>query len=535
MKTGIETMEGAWKRLSRPVKLSFFAALGTGLVVYLFILTNRMFCAGDALNNVVYDGNLTWMGRWSCKLLSSLGTDLAMPLVNGMLMILFLSMAAAVMVSLLEIRSDLLAVLAAGVVMCHPSAGATMKYLPYADGFILAALLAVAALWLTDRYVWGFLPGAALLCLSMGTYQAYLALIVSLMLVRGVSQLAGGQLDDRALLLRMLRYGLLLALGVGAYFGVTRLLEAFGVKLSDYQSVSSMGQFTLEELWRNFVGCYGDFRRNIMMLSSRPGYYVTGYTNYFLFAAGLGCMWLLTLSGGFGKGRSPWLRLALLAALTVLSPVFYCCIRLANPGALHSLMVYSTVGMHLMVIAGLQLICDRLGSRPAPDKAGESGESTEKQGILRGLSDLALRLFSWVAPLCVAVCVFVWSVGSNVDYYRGHEDYENLYAQCIAYLTLAEQTPGYERNMPIYVVGQPDGDSVMSRSRPGLYETQSYYMFMVNILKVQMPYGIVNQLGEDARVIAGTDAFAAMPAYPLPGCAQVVDGAMVVKLGPLSE
>ena len=95
MKTGIETMEGAWKRLSRPVKLSFFAALGTGLVVYLFILTNRMFCAGDALNNVVYDGNLTWMGRWSCQLLSSLGTDLSIPLVNGMLMITAMAAVAA--------------------------------------------------------------------------------------------------------------------------------------------------------------------------------------------------------------------------------------------------------------------------------------------------------------------------------------------------------------------------------------------------------------------------------------------------------
>lgn len=525
MKTGIATMEGAWKRLSRPVKLSFFAALGTGLVVYLFILTNRMFCAGDALNNVVYDGNLSWMGRWSCQMLSSLGTDLSMPLVNGMLMILFLSMAAAVMVSLLEIRSDLLAVLAAGVLMCHPSIGATIKYLHNADGYMIAALLAVAALWLTDRYAWGFVPGAALLCLSMGTYQAYLALIVSLMLVRGVALLAKGQLDDRALLLRMLRYGLLLALGVGAYFGVTRLLEAFGVKLSDYQSVSSMGRFTLGELWQNFKGCYGDFRRDIMMLSSRPGYYVTGYTNYFLFAAGLGCMWLLTLCGGFGKGRSPWLRLALLAALTVLSPVFYCCIRLSNPGVLHSLMVYSTVGMHLMVIAGLALVTERLDN--------QQGE--ESIGVFRRLSNLALQLFSWVAPLCVAVCVLVWSVGSNVDYYRGHEDYENMYAQCSAYLTLAEQTPGYERNMPIYVVGQPDEDSALSRSRPGLYETQSYYMFMVNILKVQMPYGIVNQLGEDARQLAATDAFAAMPSYPLPGCAQVVDGAMVVKLGPLTE
>lgn len=532
MPTFTETAEGAMKRLSRPVRLAFLAALGTGLVVYLFALTNRIFCTGDALNNVLFDGNLSWMGRWSCQLLSSLGTDLSIPPVNGMLMITAMAVMAAVTVSLLEIRSDVLAVLAAGVIMCHPSAGATLKYLHNADGYMIAALLAVIALWLTDRRSWGFLPGGALLCLSMGTYQAYLALIVSLMLVRGVSLLAQGQLDDRALFVRILRYGLLLMVGAGAYLGVTRLLETMGVQLSDYQSVSAMGQFTLQELWQNFIGCYGDFRRDIMMLSNRPGYYVNGYINYFLFAAGWGCMWLVTLlGGGFGKGRSLPVRLALLAGLTVLSPALYCCIRLSNPGVLHSLMVYSTVGMHLMAIAGLSLVKDRLADPAAPEAAPH--DRPAKPGIR--LSRLALWLYSWIAPVCVAVCVLVWSVGSNVDYYRGHEDYENLYAQCSVYLTLAEQTEGYQKNMPIYVAGQPDEGSSLSRSRPDLHEVKNYYAFMLHVLKVQMPYGVANEIDDTAARLMQTDAFAAMPAYPLPGCAQVIDGAMVVKLGPMGE
>ncbi len=532
MPTFTNTAETAWKRLSRPVKLAFFAALGTGLVVYLFALTNRIFCTGDALNNVLFDGNLSWMGRWSCQLLSSLGTDESIPLVNGMLMITAMAVMAAVVVSLLEIRSEVLALLAAGVVMCHPSAGATLKYLHNADGYMIAALLAVIALWLTDRHGWGFLPGGALLCLSMGTYQAYLALIVSLMLVRGASLLGKGELDDRALLVRILRYGLLLAVGAGGYLGVSRLLETMGVQLSDYQSVSTMGQFTLQELWQNFLGCYGDFRREIMMLSNRPGYYVNGYVNYFLFAAGWGCMWLVTLLGG-GFGRSLPVRLLLLAGLTALSPALYCCIRMSNPGVIHSLMVYSTVGMHLMVIAGLELAGDRLAHPAGAEDSAESQK--EKPGIFQKLAKLALWLYSWAAPVCVAVCILVWSVGSNLDYYRGHEDYENLYAQCSTYLMLAEQTEGYQKNMPIYVVGQPDEDSPLSRSRPGLYEPQSYYMFMVNILQVQMPHGIVNQLGEEAHRLAQTDAFAAMPSYPLPGCTGVVDGAVVVKLGPMPD
>ncbi len=511
----------AWRRIGRPVKLSFFSALGTGLLVYLFALTNPMFCTSDALMNYTFDGNLSWMGRWSCQWLSALSTDSNMPAVNGFIMLLALAGVAALVTSLLQIRSSLLALLVGAVLVCHPSVGATLHYLHNADGYLIAALLAVLALWLCDRYRWGFLPGAALLCLSMGTYQAYLALMVALMLVRGVQLMASGRLTDKELLRRMVRYGLLAALGVGQNNGVTKLLAALGMQLSEYQSVSTMGQFTLGQLMDNFVGCYRDFRSAICFLSLRPGYYVNGYANYFLFAAGWGMMGLLVLRN-HGSG-SLWLRLPLLAVLALLSPMLYCSIRLANPQHVHQLMTYSTVGMHLMVIAGLALVEEqRTAAQAAEPKA---------RPLRERLTALAGWLYSWIAPVVLAVCLLVWSVGANLDFYRGHEDYENLYAQCTNYLTLAEQTEGYEKRMPIYVVGQPDEGSALSRGQTNLHEVKSYYAFMVHVLKVQMPFGIANEIDAQAEVLRQTPAYEAMPCYPLPGSAQVIDGAMVIKLG----
>ena len=594
--TAGDALARCWRRMGRPAKTGFFAALLMGLAVYLFALTHQLFLTGDALNNYTFNGDLSWMGRWMLKPLSALGTDSNMPSVNGLIMILAISLTAGVTVSLLQIESLPCAAVTGALLMCHPAAAATLQYLHNADGYMIAALLATLALWLTDRHRLGFLPGAVLLCLSMGAYQAYLALVVSLMLVRGVSLMAQGDTDDRQLVCLLLRYVLLAALGIGLYYGTTKVLAALGMQLSEYQSVGSMGQFTPAQLLLNFTGCYRDFKESITFLSFRPGYYVNGYLNYALFAAGWGMMWLYCLTADKKPGQSRLLRLLLLAVLTLLSPMLYCAIRMANPQYVHRLMTYSTVGMYLLVVMAWQLAERRWGRAATADAAGaadaaagadavaiaadaEAAEAAAQTvaeavpaaeavnaavpaaeaadaaaiasagaadpvavpaadvqtdpapALLPRLWGLVQRLFTWAAPAALAVCLTVWSVGSNLDFYRGYEDYRNLYAQCSSYLTLAEQTPGYQKHMPVYVVGQPGEDSPLSRTRPGLNEIKSYYGFMVHVLKVQMPYGIANQIDEAALERADTDAFRQMPVYPLPGCATVIDGAMVIKLG----
>ena len=54
-------------RLQKPVWAAAVSAFVTGMLVYLFALTNTLFLTGDALNNVYFDGNLMWIGRWSSR------------------------------------------------------------------------------------------------------------------------------------------------------------------------------------------------------------------------------------------------------------------------------------------------------------------------------------------------------------------------------------------------------------------------------------------------------------------------------------
>ncbi|MDD3212623.1 MAG: glucosyltransferase domain-containing protein [Eubacteriales bacterium] len=511
-----------WRRITRPVKAAFLTAFISGVLIYLFAITNTLVGSGDALNNVVSGANQVGLGRWSCSWLCSLSTVYSMPLVNGLMMILAVSLLAVVVTMLLEIRSTFFAMLAALVLIAYPSVGDTLKYLHLADGYMIAALLAVTALYLADRYRFGWAAGVPLLTLALGTYQAYASLAAALMFVRGVQLVLRPSSENRALLKLVLRYVLLMAISMALYYGLARFFSGYyGIPLSDYQSVSSMGSFSPQTLLNNFLGCYRDFKSEITFLSYRADFYVNGYANYLYVACTLGLTLAIYLTGA---GKSV-LKSVLLAALLALAPFLLCSVRVFNPAKVYSLMTYSVVGLYLLGIVLMEQLPAAL-KRLAGETRGKAALVLAGRKWMRVL----LVIVSWLMILCLIVALYAWIVGENLDYYREKLDFENMYAQCSAYLQTAENTDGYSKNMPIYIIGSAAGSAVVSRTQTLLNRPKYFYAFMRYYLGVDMPFGIAGQIDMTAYAFADTEAFAGMPAYPAAGCAAVVDGGLYLKL-----
>ena len=116
---------------------------------------------------------------------------------------------------------------------------------------------------------------------------------------------------------------------------------------------------------------------------------------------------------------------------------------------------------------------------------------------LRGTRVL-LVVVSWVLIICLAVCLYAWAAGINVDYYSAQLDYGNMYAQCSLYLSLAEAADGYTQGMPIYVLGTA-GAGASSRANTLLNSPKAFYAFMKFMLGVQMPYGIAGDINRAAE------------------------------------
>ncbi len=505
-----DVLTRAARRVSRPVWLAMLSAFVTGLIVYGYAMTNITLCTGDALTNTIFNGNLVWLGRWSSHWLSALSTDYSMPAVSTLLMIVSVTLLAGVAVSLLRIRSTFFALLSGAVLMCHPSVGAILHFLHNADAYMIAALLGAVAVWLSDRRPgwWWLLIAVPMLTVGIGTYQATLSLAVALMFVRAVQRILEGSDDNRTLGLTAGRYAVLLVASVALYMVMVKVSTAVsGTPLVDYQSTSSMGQFTAAEFVQNFIGCFRDFKQEITFLSFRPGYYVNGYSNYLFVAL---CIALIPLCYLLGK-KKDWLRTIILSLLTVLSPVFLCCIRLANPVSVESRMTYSMAGLYLLGIVLLQQL-----------------SLLWKQLDAKRLMRLAGAAASWLMTAILIVAVFVWSVGINVDLYKGKLEYDHLLERCARYLERVEAAEGYEAGMPIYIIGTPEN---APQKTPQLAEPKFYYAFMVHYMDVPMPYGIANAVNAAAADIQSGPDFQDMPCWPEDGCVKRVDDAMVVKLG----
>lgn len=511
-----------WRRIPKAVKLAFASSFAGGLLVYLFALTNPILGVGDALTNVFSTSNQVGLGRWSSAWLCALTPYAAMPLVNGLLMILAVSLLSALAVAYLEIRSPLLAAAAGLVMVCYPSVGNTLKYLNVADGYMIAALLSVLSLFLVDRFRFGWIWGIPLFTLALGTYQAYFSLVAALMLVRAVRLILRPESENRMLLGLALRYVLYALASLAAYYALVGVFNRqTGIPLTEYQSVSNMGNVTLSTLLENFVGCYRDFKKEVTFLSFRPGYYVSGYPNYLyivLTAALIGVSYLAA------KGKTA-LKTAALLALGALAPFMLCSIRIFNPAKVYSLMTYSMAGVYLLGLAALEGL---------PQTLASLREAVGGQGIIlrrgRKWTRAALIIASWLMILCLILCLYAWAVGINLDYFEAKLDYENMYAQCSLYLQMAEAAQGYREGMPVYVLGTTQEAQGSSRGVTLLNSPKAHYAFMTFFLGVQMPYGIAAEIDAAADAFRGTQAYLQMPAYPAQGCVAVMDSAVYIKL-----
>ena len=247
------------KFLRTPQGIGLVSALCCGVVTHGFALVNVLHNYDNILQQPKGLGVGILFGRW---LLSALGDfndvvfdlNYNLPLVNGLAFLLFIALSAAVLIDVLKIKRTGCAILVGCLMATFPTVGATMAFRYTAPYYGLALLLAVLAAWEADRKrCWGWLLSALLLTLSMGLYQAYPPVTISLFVLVLMRDALDEQAQLKPLIFRGLRYCASLLLAVAAYFVMLKVVMAaysshLTVSLQDYQGVSTMGQISLREL-----------------------------------------------------------------------------------------------------------------------------------------------------------------------------------------------------------------------------------------------------------------------------------------------
>ncbi|MBQ6274017.1 MAG: glucosyltransferase domain-containing protein [Oscillospiraceae bacterium] len=482
----------------RPDRLPFCSAFFAGLLAHGFAFAN-MLLNSDEISSLFGKGMTVASGRWGLELSSLLFPDVSMPWIFGLFSLLMLSAAACLLLRIFQIRSPLLGCVLAALVTVFPAQTATFSYMFTAPSFALAFLLATAAVWLTERESRaGWLGALLLLLLSVSIYQAYIAVASSFFVLRMLQKLLKDEGSAKEILLFGLKRLALLALTLGLYYlSIHIALYFYGGRFENY------GVERERSMLFRIAVAYSAFLHTFTR-----GYfhYVRGLFSQILHALCLGltafvCLRWLLRCRDLGKA------LLFLLCLLLFPLSMYCIYLIAETGVIHAMVLYSFISVYVFAV----LAAERLEGPRAP---------------------AARRLLA----LCLALVALGNCYFANAFYLKLHLRYENAYALYTGLAAQIRQTPGFDGNTKLAILGSA-GDGLygieeldeldLIGKAEDLANVYTREQLVRRFVGFDVPFADEEEraaLQRDPRVLE-------MPVYPAYGSVQLIDGYIVVRLG----
>ena len=497
------------------------STLIAGVITHLFALTNVLHNY-DSVGLQPYGyGTGIESGRWLLNIVAWRAVDwfgqYNLPLINGLLMILLLALAAAVFVSVYGLRKK--SALCIGVIFATAPAVTSTMFFGYTAPFYgLAILLAVLAVWFLEKFRWGFVFSVGCTAASLGIYQAYAPLTIGMFVLLLIQHTLRNEMPIGKLIGKGLYYCAAIAVGTAAYYGALQvLLNHYGLVLNEYQGISSMGSMGLRDLLTSAgyaISCYFKMPfSNYCELAQTK--LVT--LSYLLLDALMLAIIAYVLVTRIRKAL-PTILMCVLAVFFALGVGF---IEVMVPnGSVYTIMVFSYVLVLCAPVVLWELV-------ELPEQA-----ILKKVGQAAGTAMMSLVLF---------IC-FNYGYQANTNYtamYYTNQKTENYLNSLVVQVRM---TDGFTADKEWALIGDiqdPMFDDVWE-SVPK-YGGNSTFTFLVNdyaqyawpqnYMGVRIPYASAERTAE----LAQAEEVQAMPCWPDAGSIAVVDNTMVVKFEELSE
>lgn len=513
-------------REKQTIAVCLISVFAWGLLAHTYGFVHRIL-THDGLNVfVVEPWEETWkimLGRYFVPVYRSIFRGpITLPWLFGMLGMLWSAIAVYMVVRLLEVRSKFQMVLISGILVTNISYIAQIaSYLYEFDFNTCAIVLAVgaAALWRWKKGLLGFLLGAVCVMLSIGIYQSFVAVTVTLIIWLSIMDLLREK--PVATVFRNGLWGIaMLVLGGLLYFLVGQIVHSVtGIPLearTDALAVAE-GDSLIAQYIRLIIPALRDLVGNIV----HPAYCRVPQ----LLAIGgilviLGVLCLIL----FKKKKFTWDRLALLGVLCLALPFGMNCVYfLAKGEGMHDLTTYATWYFYIIL---LQL-------------AFWLFENSEDSSWLAYLGVTATAL--------LLIFVLIQNVTlSNTAYVKKKIDVDATFSTMTRIIARLEQQEGYEiGETEVAIVGiiqdtteRPAFDNI--KTITGLDMDRAIYAYLADwnynaydsYLRYVLNYPVNLCVGEEREEKVLSDPrVKEMPAYPDAGCIQMVNDILVVKVG----
>lgn len=481
----------------REHKVPLAATWIVGLLAHMFMFTNKLL-NHDEIVFLFGKGATLESGRWMLAATELIFPNVSMPWIYGVIALAITSLAVCLIIRLLDIRSKYLQALLAGLIVSFPAQTSIFCFMFTSAPYALAFLGSVLSVYIHIRgSLKSLLAGSAVLALTLGIYQGYIAVASSLYIILMIQALLKGEPAGKVFK-DGLRYAAALLAALGLYYAVTLVIcRLSGTELLSY------GYRGNSILFRVLLA-YSSFLRTLF-----SGYF--GYVNGTLSVlAHVVCIavgaWLVIRYFIVQKSAP---ELALAAVCAVLLPLSINALYLiAQTGIISTWTQHSFVCVYVLLAVIFDRFCENV------------------------------RLRDVVCAALTAVVVINIFFANKV-YLKLFMDYENAFAYYTVLASDIKKSPDYSENKRVCIAGTAD-DGVQTSDELGLGLFTGPANDLINVYSKEL--FIKNYIGSDIDMVAFEEyklrseieslpEYKAMPAYPAEGSIAEIDGYLVVKLG----
>lgn len=498
------------------IRVCFFSTLIWGILAHGMALFNKYSLYEDI--SQLFDVGTTYIsGRWMLDILHELevfflGGSYSLPLLNGLMSILYIALSACIIATLLDIRQTGPCIAISGILVTTPALTGLFGYMFTAPHYMLGLLLAVAGTYLIcKRKKWYlFISGCILIACSIGIYQANIPVVLCLMLLYFSHDIcAYPRQKPLAYTLAVLYYLAACLCFMVIYAAVNRVyLHIKDAELIDYQGISSAGLGSLGLYLKRLPLAYKLFFSP--PVDSSAFMYPSGMLllyRFVLIITGLLVLLLLVRirKEGFGK------IFGLLLPLLLFPLASYFIYVMCDAEDVHSLMMYSHTMLFVMVI---WLISELKPANKAVTKS-----------------------------ICaVGLCVSILFSGlyvryDNVCYLKAEIVRSQMTSYFTTMITQIKSTEGYTDDMPIALINFYDKEDASLTTNDDFADvnTTPYYDTDTMINNFAVHSFIRNWCGFspvfDYSAYQTHPEVQQMPCYPDEGSIKIIDGVVIVKGG----
>lgn len=499
-----------------------------GFITHFYMLSNKFYNGDDVFRVGKASVSFLHVGRWFTGFLGGLSGAYSMPAVIGIFSLIYMSITALLLCSILSIKHSLWKIAVGFILVTFPIAASNFSYMFLADTYFAAIMLSAMGVFLLRVQNRKFLNyGLAIACftLSLGVYQAYICFAFGLLILCMLSDSVDSikyDTDGRLLIREGAIYIAVIIASFVFYWICLKLSLYFNhIGISAYQNMDKIGQNGMLPYLIGLVNTY-----KVGLTEFIFDRLFNGTRKWLILVHLL----MLFISGIYGASfiKKAWSQRCQKCNFRINLAIYLACVVLL-PAAIESIYFIAAEAMDFHILIKYARVLWYIGFCKLADTVVDVKN---------------LKKFKYAASIiCCVVVILQNYLLCNIAYYRMQIAYSNITAILTRMAMRIEEIPGYSADSLVWITENtnPSNPVLTSVLVNGFEETENMTGVMTEnllhrkdrievIMKDYIHLSFKRPTSQQIREIKLSDEYKYMKSYPAPESIQWINGVLVVKL-----